>query len=129
MHRALLISEVLLDIFTHFNQIASSSAELSPTSLKSLEALATCARTCKTFHEPATDWLWANMDGIEPLLGCVPRLHQMIYVGDANASADSLCGILMLISFRPLSHKPPKPTVVALYSRASLLFPRHQTVI
>ncbi|KAG2036057.1 hypothetical protein BDR03DRAFT_921945 [Suillus americanus] len=73
MHRALLISEILSVIFTHVNENLGSR----PAGKKaSLEAL---ARTCKAFHEPAMDLLWADLDGIIPLLGCVPRLHRLIY--------------------------------------------------
>ncbi|KAG1744568.1 uncharacterized protein EDB91DRAFT_191157 [Suillus paluster] len=72
MHPALLISEVLLDIFTHVNKIPG------PPNGRQL-SLAALARTCKTFHEPAMDLLWAQLNGIEPLLGCVTRLHAMIY--------------------------------------------------
>ncbi|KAG0694959.1 hypothetical protein DFH29DRAFT_1072659 [Suillus ampliporus] len=78
MHRALLVSEVLLEIFAYFNQILGSLYTGKILSRKSLAAL---ARTCKTFHEPAMDVLWADMrdHGIHPLLGCVTRLHPMIY--------------------------------------------------
>ncbi|OAX35233.1 hypothetical protein K503DRAFT_746259 [Rhizopogon vinicolor AM-OR11-026] len=65
MHQALFISEIFLDIV---------SAPSLPR-----QSLAALARTCKTFHEPAMDALWADMHGIEPLLGCVTRLHPMIY--------------------------------------------------
>ncbi|KAG0694969.1 hypothetical protein DFH29DRAFT_769359, partial [Suillus ampliporus] len=73
MHRALLVSEILLEIFVHVNEtldLSSKSARTGkPLSRKSLAAL---ARTCKKFHEPAMDLLWAALNGIEPLLGCVP---------------------------------------------------------
>ncbi|OAX32034.1 hypothetical protein K503DRAFT_777069 [Rhizopogon vinicolor AM-OR11-026] len=74
MHRALVVSEVLLEIFAY----------LDPTLLLSWPgkrwlSLAALARTCKTFHEPAMDLLWADVDGMAPLLGCVPRLHPLIY--------------------------------------------------
>ncbi|KAG1875941.1 hypothetical protein C8R48DRAFT_759391 [Suillus tomentosus] len=73
-HRALLVPDILLVIFEHVNH-----EKISRWSRKSLAALAS---TCKAFHEPAMDLLWANMDGIEPLLGCVTRLHPIIYGGD-----------------------------------------------
>ncbi|KAG1807549.1 hypothetical protein EV424DRAFT_232878, partial [Suillus variegatus] len=41
--------------------------------------LAALARTCKIFHEPAMDLLWTEIHGLEPLLGCVARLHPLIY--------------------------------------------------
>ncbi|KAG1744561.1 uncharacterized protein EDB91DRAFT_1080672 [Suillus paluster] len=72
--------EILEDIFVHVNQIRPlllSYGEI-PLGRKSLAAL---ARTCTTFHEPAMNELWADLDehGIEPLLGCVTRLHPMVY--------------------------------------------------
>ncbi|KAG2119628.1 uncharacterized protein F5147DRAFT_832332 [Suillus discolor] len=73
MHRALLISEVLSAIFAHVNENIGSQNVGKKSSLEAL------ARTCKAFHEPAMDLLWADLDGITPLLGCVPRLHQLIY--------------------------------------------------
>ncbi|KAG2750219.1 hypothetical protein P692DRAFT_20873173 [Suillus brevipes Sb2] len=74
MHRALLISEVLSEIFAHVNEDPGPKKP-------SLEAL---ARTCKAFHEPAMDLLWADLDGMTPLLGCVPRLHRLIYPSGAK---------------------------------------------
>lgn len=77
MHRALLVSEILLDIFAHVDTIMDplSYGEIS----LARKSLATLATTCRTFHEPAMDLLWADMHGIVPLLGCVTRLHPMIY--------------------------------------------------
>jgi hypothetical protein len=68
MHRALSGLEVLLEIFTHVKPIddwyPSWSGDIKSTR-KSFEVL---ARTCKTFHEPAMDLLWAAMGdlGIKP---------------------------------------------------------------
>ncbi|KIK36793.1 hypothetical protein CY34DRAFT_16145 [Suillus luteus UH-Slu-Lm8-n1] len=73
MHRALLISEVLSEIFAHVNE------DLGPRLAGKKPSLEALARTCKAFHEPAMDLLWADLDGITPLLGCVPRLHRLIY--------------------------------------------------
>jgi hypothetical protein len=106
MHRALFIAEILLEIFTHLtplekqdpcDEISTSSGlpELfsakNPLSwdIRSRGYLAALARTCKTFHEPAMDLLWADTDdyGIEPLLGCVARLHPLIYRRDRMVSA------------------------------------------
>jgi hypothetical protein len=83
MHRALtLVSEVLFEIIANLNQIPSSPDEES----LSRNSLAALARTCKTFHEPAMDVLWSDMEGLEPLLGCVARLHPMIYGGNKVSS-------------------------------------------
>ncbi|KAJ8597189.1 hypothetical protein M405DRAFT_928250 [Rhizopogon salebrosus TDB-379] len=95
MHRALFISEILLEVFTHLipeqprdkksaaiRQVFFLATEpLSPANVSSRKSLAWLARTCKTFHEPAMDLLWADMDdyGLEPLLGCVKRLHPLVY--------------------------------------------------
>ncbi|KAG1742802.1 hypothetical protein EDB19DRAFT_596426 [Suillus lakei] len=73
MHRALLVSEVLSEIFAYVNE------SLSPWSAGKKPSLEALARTCKAFHEPAMDLLWADLDGIRPLLGCAPRLHRLIY--------------------------------------------------
>ncbi|KAG0703079.1 hypothetical protein DFH29DRAFT_465439 [Suillus ampliporus] len=83
MHQALHVSEVLLDIFVHVNQIV----DLSFTHGRSLSrrSLAALATTCKTFHEPAMDLLWADLAEIEPLLGCVTRLHPNIYLHGAGS--------------------------------------------
>jgi len=101
MHRALFIAEILLEVFMHLiplekldpcDEISTSSglpqlfSAKNPLSwdIRSRGYLAALARTCKTFHEPAMDLLWAAMDdyGIEPLLGCVARLHPLIYRRD-----------------------------------------------
>ncbi|KAG1760983.1 hypothetical protein EDD22DRAFT_45755 [Suillus occidentalis] len=42
------------------------------------KSVAALAITCKLFHEPAMDLLWAELDGIEPLLGCIARLHPIM---------------------------------------------------
>jgi hypothetical protein len=77
MHQALLIPEVFLEIFAHVNHVLNpSSTGEKALARKSIAALAT---TCKTFHEPAMDFLWSKVDQLEPLLGCVTRLHPLIY--------------------------------------------------
>ncbi|KAG2137889.1 uncharacterized protein EDB93DRAFT_1231126 [Suillus bovinus] len=73
MHQALLVPEVLLEIFAYVNIIPSTQT----TSTQKL--LAALARTCKIFHEPAMNLLWTEIHGLEPLLGCVARLHPLIY--------------------------------------------------
>ncbi|KAG2108061.1 uncharacterized protein F5147DRAFT_696536, partial [Suillus discolor] len=52
MHQALLVPEVLLEIFAYVNTIPYTQI----TSTQKL--LAALARTCKIFHEPAMDLLW-----------------------------------------------------------------------
>ncbi|KAG1784413.1 glycoside hydrolase superfamily [Suillus plorans] len=70
MHQALLVHEVLLEIFAYVPYTET------PLTQKLLSAL---ARTCKIFYEPAMDLLWTKIYGLEPLLGCVARLHPLIY--------------------------------------------------
>ncbi|KAG1865283.1 hypothetical protein F4604DRAFT_1905189 [Suillus subluteus] len=77
MHRALLIPEVFLEIFAHVHQILNPSSTGEKTLAR--KSIAALARTCKTFHEPAMDLLWSKVDQLEPLLGCVTRLHPLIY--------------------------------------------------
>jgi hypothetical protein len=91
MHQALLVSEILLDIFAHVNESVDLPYDDSPCERSlSRQSLASLATTCKAFHEPAMDLLWANIDELEPLLGCVTRLHPMIYRSGAGVSADWL---------------------------------------
>ncbi|KAG2096344.1 uncharacterized protein F5147DRAFT_656650 [Suillus discolor] len=87
MHQALLVPEVLLEIFAYVNTIPSTTWQkterfgyvntIPPTQITS--TLAALARTCKIFHEPVMDLLWIEIHGLEPLLGCVARLHPLIY--------------------------------------------------
>jgi len=78
MHQALCVSEVLLEIFPHLT--CQKTADLR-------SSLAALARTCKNFHKLAMDLLWANtgLNGIDPLLGCVTRLHPLIYCHGINS--------------------------------------------
>ncbi|KAJ7510984.1 hypothetical protein B0H11DRAFT_1956829 [Mycena galericulata] len=60
MHRALEILEIFLMICSSF-----SSTDRS--------ALAALARTCTTFHNPALDVLWSDLNSLSPLLSCMPK--------------------------------------------------------
>ncbi|KAG2137853.1 uncharacterized protein EDB93DRAFT_752653 [Suillus bovinus] len=81
MHRALCVSEILLQVFMHVNRVLDPYAPLLSYREISLarKSFAALARTCKLFYEPAMDLLWAELDGIKPLLGCVTRLHPVMY--------------------------------------------------
>ncbi|KAG1743021.1 hypothetical protein EDB19DRAFT_580601 [Suillus lakei] len=81
MHRALLVPEILLKIFPHANKILDLSYTRAKKQL-SRKSSPVLARTCKTFNDLAMDLLWAELNGIEPMLGCVLRLHPMIYCHD-----------------------------------------------
>ncbi|KAG1723158.1 hypothetical protein EDB19DRAFT_1764562 [Suillus lakei] len=84
MHRALLVSEVFLDIFVQLTE--NTPGLMSMTDRKSLAAL---ARTCKTLYEAAMNELWANLYGLEPLLGCVTRLYPVVYPRIKKVSVES----------------------------------------
>ncbi|KAG1810470.1 uncharacterized protein HD556DRAFT_55854 [Suillus plorans] len=78
MHRALLVSEILVQIFIDLSQpLGSETFGWSLSSTR--KSFASLALTCTTFHELAMDFLWSNMHGLRPLLGCVTRLHSAIY--------------------------------------------------
>jgi hypothetical protein len=95
MHRALHICEIFLEIFAHVNKVRDPlSYRQKAFARKSLAALAV---TCKTFHEPAMNELWAVMFGLPPLLGCVTRLYPIIYCNGLEVSA--------LCSFNPFVHQ------------------------
>jgi hypothetical protein len=89
MHRALLVSDVLLEIFAYLDPDLSRHGSVAK--LTALAALAALARTCKIFHEPAMNLLWADMYGITPLLGCVPRLHLLVYGRKVSAAGPPGC--------------------------------------
>ncbi|KAG1884721.1 hypothetical protein F4604DRAFT_185587 [Suillus subluteus] len=80
MHQALLIPEVLLEIFVHVTETILKP--FGPCGyiviLLYRESLAALATTCKAFYDPAMDLLWGEIE-IESLLGCVMRLHPLIY--------------------------------------------------
>ncbi|KAH7926842.1 hypothetical protein BV22DRAFT_1045789 [Leucogyrophana mollusca] len=44
----------------------------NPIDSSSRQTLATLARTCRVFSEPALDILWARLDSLEPLVFCFP---------------------------------------------------------
>jgi len=77
MHQALFVLEILVEIFSHLNPIPSDESRTGLS--QSRKSLAALARTCKTFYDPAMDLLWAILDDVWPLLGCVTRLHSSIY--------------------------------------------------
>lgn len=90
MHQALLVPEVLLEIFAHVNDMESESCTTPRSTQKNFAALAV---TCKAFYEPTTEFLWAEINQLEPLLGCVTRLHPLVYRSGIKVSA-RLCSFL-----------------------------------
>lgn len=86
MHQALLVCEILLEIFKHVNDIDWQNPIMSYHEIMSLvrASLAALARTCKKFYEPAMNELWAGIHGLNPLLGCVTRLRPIIYCAETE---------------------------------------------
>lgn len=95
MHQALLVCDILLETFKHVNEINWEDPSVMPSvptraKLSVRRSLAALAATCKTFYEPAMNELWADVDGLNPLLGCVTRLRPMIYCPPMRAWRDPL---------------------------------------
>ncbi|KAH7925147.1 hypothetical protein BV22DRAFT_1129254 [Leucogyrophana mollusca] len=67
MHRALLISDIILDIVQCCTITDHRGLDIADG-----ESLARLARTCRFFQEPALDALWAELESIHPLIRCLP---------------------------------------------------------
>ncbi|KAJ7613037.1 hypothetical protein FB45DRAFT_1065161 [Roridomyces roridus] len=84
MHRGLSIEEILREICFHLRTYSKRDTSPDGEWLKhggrhySASSLATMARTCKSFSDPALDELWASVD-LHSLLHCVPNgvLHRV----------------------------------------------------
>ncbi|KAG1765313.1 hypothetical protein EDD22DRAFT_800785 [Suillus occidentalis] len=61
MHICLLPPEILLHVFAIYQEDSRGSRA----------TLASLARTCKTFKEPALDILWQALDELDPILSCL----------------------------------------------------------
>ncbi|KAG2052525.1 hypothetical protein BDR06DRAFT_1009386 [Suillus hirtellus] len=95
MHRAWLVPEILVQIFININLSQPPSSQILGWPQSSTrKSLASLALTCTIFHGPAMDLLWSDMPGLRPLLGCVTRLHSVIYDPESkycwSQSADPL---------------------------------------
>ncbi|KAF8552921.1 hypothetical protein OG21DRAFT_1324757 [Imleria badia] len=79
MHHAFYIQEILLNIFSHCHvlrypwplYIVNGTSERSP--YYANVHLATLARTCRVFKEPALDMIWAELYDLTPLVRCLPE--------------------------------------------------------
>ncbi|KAI0812295.1 hypothetical protein BC629DRAFT_1436394 [Irpex lacteus] len=60
MHTCLQVEDIVHEIIKVFSDA------------RDRRSITTVARTCKAFHEPAMDALWRKMDGLGPLLECMP---------------------------------------------------------
>ncbi|OAX33951.1 hypothetical protein K503DRAFT_859487 [Rhizopogon vinicolor AM-OR11-026] len=105
MHRALFVSEVLLEVFSHLNPFQSSSWD----ERLSRKSFAVLAWTCKAFHEPAMDLLtqrsvrrsWRS-EGIEPLSEHEARqlLRHAARVQSLHISTDGHFHLLTVLPFQ-----------------------------
>ena len=66
MHHALEIQEILLNIFQVFGRCHDDDDGSAD--------LASLARTCRAFKEPALDILWEVLDDLTPLARCLPEI-------------------------------------------------------
>ncbi|KAL4066484.1 hypothetical protein V8B97DRAFT_1874426 [Scleroderma yunnanense] len=79
MHRALLMPEIIRLIFTfvrEFDEVPTDENFPSQPMIHSTPgktALASLARTCRAFHEPAIDELWMHLEALDPLIKLLPR--------------------------------------------------------
>ncbi|KAF8557313.1 hypothetical protein OG21DRAFT_1482399 [Imleria badia] len=71
MHRALYIEEILLNIFSFCYKIVDLQWA-GPTRLYANADLATLARTCRAFKDPALGIIWAELEDLSPLVRCLP---------------------------------------------------------
>ena len=71
MHHALEVQEILLNIFRFFGRRHYDRDDGSGD-------LASLARTCRTFKEPALDILWEVLDNLYPLARCLPDISYQL---------------------------------------------------
>lgn len=65
MHRCLAIPEVVIEIMNALSEPAPISASVEE--YPEFATLASAARACKLFYEPAVSKLWAELDNVDPL--------------------------------------------------------------
>lgn len=73
MHRCLNVPEILCAILDAVVQEHGNPHSLSCLSLVERATLAAMARTCRAFHESATDALWSTLTSLDPLVQCLPE--------------------------------------------------------
>lgn len=77
MHPALEIPEILLNIFYHsYDQPGRDDV--------SDRAMASLARTCRTFQEPALEVLWHTLPGPSRLAQCLPEASRTQSTGEVK---------------------------------------------
>jgi len=78
MHRALLMPEIVRLIFTFvrgFDEAPTNENFLSQPMAQTTpgkSTLASLARTCRAWHDPAIDELWMHLDTLDPLIKLLP---------------------------------------------------------
>ena len=93
MHHCLSVPEILSNIF----QYVKCAIKEGPATL------ASAARTCKTFSEPALDILWRDQSSLMPLIKCLPanalkesRFSKSRLVNHTHLSTSSCADCLFL---------------------------------
>ncbi|KAG2071603.1 hypothetical protein BDR04DRAFT_1231036 [Suillus decipiens] len=139
MHRLFLVHELLAIICEQLydeDDIPNTSKE----------ALARLARTCKAFHSVALNALWSNLDGVAPLIQCLPevtRLYWRLPLGTAVVGIeraprkeewDIIQGYASRVQhLRVLNRlRPVEPSVIFTLSRpptTSPLFPNLRSLV
>ncbi|KAG2358612.1 hypothetical protein BDR07DRAFT_1379257 [Suillus spraguei] len=72
MHRALAITELLSHIFC---EVCNDDEGLNL--CRGIKDMARVSQVCKTFRDPALDFLWRNLDSLLPLLRLLPlEIHE-----------------------------------------------------
>jgi hypothetical protein len=66
MHRALAITELLIHILREVYNDEGLNLR------RGIKDIASASQVCKTFRDPALDFLWRNIDSLLPLLRLLP---------------------------------------------------------
>ena len=68
MHRCLYIQEIVRNVASY-----SADQDVLPMAL-----------TCRTFHEPAMDFVWKELTGLGPLIRCLPEKLWTVELDEDN---------------------------------------------
>ncbi|RDX49194.1 hypothetical protein OH76DRAFT_1439253 [Lentinus brumalis] len=113
MHPALLVAEILLDIFDWLSDLPSSESRWTYAQL---------ARCCRAWRESALDYLWTHLHGMDSVI-CVLRSHEDVAAGNATAAVLQYTGrVRSLVHLR-------EPTVPDALRHCSLVFPHLESVL
>ncbi|KAH7924042.1 hypothetical protein BV22DRAFT_541174 [Leucogyrophana mollusca] len=113
MHRCLHITHILYDIASNiYGHVDPLSTKNLPGLRQARADLASLARTCRTFRDPALDVLWSFLTSFHPLIRCLP---QDLWVKDDGGS---------LVFTRPLSSSDW--VIFQQYAQRVRIFGRYQ---